>query len=86
MPDTNLGYRKMKKRIMFAIATIAVSVTAIIGLSSFASKSDSHADCHGKHCTYTVGCDCSGFSPKTDGAEWEKAYCKKCGHHKSYHK
>ena len=76
----------MKKRIMFAIATIAVSVTAIIGLSSFASKSDSHADCHGKHFTYTVGCDCSGFSPKTDGAEWEKAYCKKCGHHKSYHK
>ena len=76
----------MKKRIMFAIATIAVSVTAIIGLSSFASKSDSHADCHGKHCTYTVGCDCSGFSPKTDGAEWGKAYCKKCGHHKSYHK
>ena len=76
----------MKKRIMFASATLAVSVTAIIGLSSFASKSDSHADCHGKHCTYTVGCDCSGFSPKTDGAEWEKAYCKKCGHHKSYHK
>ena len=32
-PDTDLGYRKMKKRIMFAIATIAVSVTAIVGLS-----------------------------------------------------
>ena len=33
VPDTDLGYRKMKKRIMFAIATIAVSVTAIVGLS-----------------------------------------------------
>ena len=76
----------MKKRIMFAIATIAVSVTAIIGLSSIASKSDSHADCHGKHCTYTVGCDCSGFSPITDGDEWQKEYCKRCGHKKSYHK
>ena len=30
VPDTDLGYRKMKKRIMFAIA---VSVTAIVGLS-----------------------------------------------------
>lgn len=40
----------------------------------------------GKHCNGTVGCDCSGFSPKTNGDEWEKAYCKKCGHKKLYHK
>lgn len=40
----------------------------------------------GKHCSYTVGCDCSGFAPKTNGDEWEKAYCKRCGHHKKYHK
>lgn len=40
----------------------------------------------GKHCNGTVGCDCSGFSAKTDGKEWEKGYCKKCGHKKSYHK
>jgi hypothetical protein len=40
----------------------------------------------GKHCSGTVGCDCPGFSPKTNGAEWEKAYCKHCGHKKSCHK
>ena len=34
----------------------------------------------------TKGCDCSGFAPKTNGDEWEKAYCKRCGHHKRYHK
>ena len=76
----------MKKKIMIAIAVVAVSVTTIVGLSSFTSKSESHADCHGKHCSYTVGCDCSGFSPKTDGKEWEKTICRKCGHGKSYHK
>ena len=40
-----------------------------------------HVSCQGKHCSYTVGCDCSGFSPKTNGKEWEKSYCKHCGHH-----
>lgn len=40
----------------------------------------------GKHCTGTVGCDCPGFEPITDGKEWEKAYCKHCGHKKSCHK
>ena len=40
----------------------------------------------GKHCTGTVGCDCSGFKPITDGDEWEKSYCKRCGHHKRCHK
>ena len=40
----------------------------------------------GKHCTYTQGCDCSGFSPITSGEEWEKSYCRKCGHNKKYHK
>lgn len=42
--------------------------------------------CQGKHCSYTVGCDCPGFSPKTNGDVWEKAYCKHCGHHKKYHR
>ncbi len=39
----------------------------------------------GKHCSGTVGCDCSGFSPITNGYEWQKEYCKKCGHKKSCH-
>lgn len=40
----------------------------------------------GKKCSGSVGCDCSGFTPITDGDEWQKAYCKHCGHQKSCHK
>ncbi|MCQ2077379.1 MAG: hypothetical protein MJZ20_10235 [Bacteroidaceae bacterium] len=40
----------------------------------------------GKHCRGTVGCDCPGFAPITNGDEWQKAYCKHCGHKKTYHK
>lgn len=96
MPDTDLGYRVMRKNTIYAIAAIVISTTAIVGLSSFTSQTESsievksnvhtHVSSQGKHCTYTVGCDCSGFSPKTDGKEWEKSYCKRCGHHKKYHK
>lgn len=81
---------------MFVVAVGVVSVGTILGLSSFTSEGKNaaeldsavhtHVSCQGKHCTYTVGCDCSGFSPKTNGKEWEKSYCKRCGHHKKYHK
>lgn len=40
----------------------------------------------GKHCTYTVGCNCPGFSPITDGDVRHESICKRCRHHKSYHK
>lgn len=40
----------------------------------------------GKHCSYTVGCDCPGFQPKTNGTVADQSICKKCGHHKKYHK
>ena len=86
----------MKKKIMFAVASVFLSTITVVALSSFTSHSENvtesetpvhtHVSCQGKHCTYTVGCDCSGFSPKTDGKEWEKSYCKRCGHHKKYHK
>ncbi len=86
----------MRKKIMFAVTAIVVSATTVVGLSSFTSQRENatevestvltHVSCQGKHCTYTVGCDCSGFSPKTDGKEWGKSYCKRCGHHKKYHK
>ena len=39
-----------------------------------------------KHCNGTVGCDCPGFAPITNGKEWQKAYCKHCGHRKSCHR
>ena len=86
----------MKKKIMFAVASVFLSTITVVVLSSFTSKSSNatesestvhtHVSCQGKHCTYTVGCNCSGFSPKTNGKEWEKSYCKRCGHHKKYHK
>lgn len=81
---------------MLVVASIFLSTITIVGLSSFTSQSNNATEpestvhtnvlCQGKHCTYTVGCDCSGFSPKTNGKEWEKSYCKHCGHHKKYHK
>lgn len=40
----------------------------------------------GRHCTYTVGCDCPGFEPITDGDVWEQSICKHCKHPKKYHK
>ena len=40
----------------------------------------------GKHCRGTEGCGCSGFSPIKSDDVWKEAFCKKCGHHKKYHK
>lgn len=84
----------MKKKIAVALATLAVSAVAVITLCSFSSRGEivtdvdhhPHLSCQGKHCSGTVGCDCSGFSPITNGKEWQKSYCKNCGHHKSCHK
>lgn len=82
----------MKKKIAITFVTLAVTAAAILTLSSFTShrelpsETHTHVSCQGKHCTGTVGCDCTGFSAITDGKEWQKSYCKKCGHHKSYHK
>ena len=79
-------------------ATSAVAVTAVLALSSFVSRDvsalnnrmatdiHSHAHVQGKHCNGTVGCDCSGFSAITNGKEWQKSYCKRCGHHKRCHR
>lgn len=80
------------KKIICAISVFVVSMVVVIGLCSFVSKTEvkcevcTEASCQGKHCNGTVGCDCPGFSPKTDGDEWEKAYCRHCGHHRRSHK
>ena len=79
------------KKIICAVSSLVVTVAAVVALCSFTSRTDAdrecrtEASCQGKHCSYMVGCDCSGFAPKTNGDEWEKAYCKHCGHHKRYH-
>lgn len=91
----------MKKTIL-TLAIVAVSATAIGFCAAAASASTSsaevitateihththtHAAAQGKHCSGTVGCDCTGFSPITNGKEWQKSYCKKCGHAKSCHR
>ena len=86
----------MKKKQVLAVVAIVIFAVAIVGLYIFTTQTKNveeieksvptHVSSQGKHCTYTVGCDCSGFSPKTNGKEWEKSYCKHCGHHKKYHK
>ncbi len=92
-----LGYLKMKKLVL-TLAVAAGSAAALIGLCSFASATTAeapavievhthnHAASQGAHCNGTVGCDCSGFAPITNGKEWQKSYCKHCGHKKSCHK
>ena len=82
-----LGYIIMKK-IIYLVSAIVVLTVVTIGLCSFTSqhKVTSEMTCQGKHCTYTVGCDCPGFAPITSGDVWEESYCKHCKHHKKYHK
>ena len=84
----------MKKNIirMAAVLTMAMAMSAFTVASSDKEATPerqqlaSTMTMQGMHCNGTVGCDCSGFSAKTDGKEWEKGYCKKCGHKKSCHK
>ena len=65
----------MKKKIAITFVTLAVTAAAILTLSSFTShrelpsETHTHVSCQGKHCTGTVGCDCTGFSAITDGKE-----------------
>ena len=66
------------KKIICAVSMLVVSVFAIVALCSFTSR--------GKHCNYTVGCNCPSFAPITNGDVWEESYCKHCKHHKKYHK
>lgn len=83
--------RTIKNYVVFTVAFMA-----IFALSSFVSRSnvesatevqtEVHAHLHGKYCTGSVGCSCPGFSPITNGDEWQKAYCKHCGHKRSCHK
>ncbi len=85
----------MKKTIL-TLAIVAVSATALGFCAAAASTSSktaftvteihTHVATQRKHCSGSVGCDCSGFSPITNGKEWQKSYCKHCGHKKSCHR
>lgn len=83
----------MKTKHFFAV--VAVAVVSVTGLCSFTSLSNSHNEiteefsthvhAQGAHCHGIVGCDCPGFSPITNGDIWQQAYCKHCGHKRSFH-
>ena len=83
----------MKKAVFCIVAAVAMiaSVSALAN-SRHAESADHHHDCtthvhmEGKHCRGTVGCDCPGFKPITNGEVWKEAYCKHCGHGRGYHR
>lgn len=70
----------------FCAAAATASITSTETITAIEIYTHTHTAAQGKHCSGTVGCDCSGFSPITNGKEWQKSYCKKCGHAKSSHK
>ncbi|MDO4930171.1 MAG: hypothetical protein Q4E59_03450 [Bacteroidales bacterium] len=84
----------MKKMFLGFAVMIAMVASASVSANSHKNECAAHnhkalaaeVDMQGDHCTGTVGCDCSGFSPITNGDEWQKAYCKRCGHKRSCHK
>lgn len=88
----------MKKYIFLAILTITLACGSLMAVNytspelcvSESCKKENccktHASSEGQRCNGTVGCDCPGFSPILNGNEWQKAYCKKCGHHRNNHR
>ncbi len=91
------GQLKMKKLVL-SLAIVAVCSAAVVSLCSFSSEASAttvsatpvhthfHSPSQGAHCSGSVGCDCPGFSPITNGKEWQKSYCRHCGHKKSSHR
>ncbi len=83
------------KKVIFgfvAVLALATSVSVLANVHNDGrSKCDqvfvtAHVSSEGTHCSGTVGCNCSGFSPITDGEVWQQAYCKHCSHHRRSHK
>lgn len=80
-----------RKKIAIVVCGIAFVAMAALGTLMHVNATEGNEvedvvlGATGKHCNGTVGCSCSGFKAKTNGSEWEKSYCKNCGHHKRYH-
>ena len=94
VPDTNLGLKTMKKKVFIFTVMIAIATSVTVLANSHRDDGcahnhgvwDTHMTTQGKHCTGSVGCSCSGFSPITNGEVWQQSYCKHCGHKKNCHK
>lgn len=89
-----LGHMTMKKMVL-VFATVIAMVASVTVLAnsckdgSFVRNHEAlfiHVAVQGKHCSGTVGCSCSGFSPITNGDIWEEAYCRRCSHHRRFHR
>lgn len=84
----------MKKMVIIltAMMTMVVSITTFASVQKEQINEHNHEcvtthiDMQGTHCRGTVGCGCPGFSPITNGDVWQQAYCRHCGHHRSYHR
>ena len=82
------------KKIFGFVAVIALVASTTMFASSNSAAScihdhdalDVHVTVQGKRCNGTVGCDCPGFSPTTNGDVAAEKYCKHCHHRKSVHK
>lgn len=82
------------KKMFFAFVVMAAAAASV---QVFANSNENNCLTHnhdaiatgvavqGKHCSGSVGCSCSGFSPITNGDVWQQAYCRNCGHKKSCH-
>lgn len=80
----------MKK--MFFVFTVMIAIATSVTVFANSHKEDYcvhnhdalaiHMITQGKHCTGSVGCSCTGFSPITNEDVWQQSYCKHCGHKK----
>ena len=83
----------MKKIVFCFVAVIAMVASVSVFANSHHEESaeqhhdwNTHVHMEGKHCRGTVGCDCPGFRPITNGDVWQQSYCYYCGHRKGLHK
>ncbi len=93
VPDTDQGFEKMRNKIIVAVAIGIASISCFCSYASkdtangvMATETECNASSEGTHCSGSVGCSCSGFSPITNGKEWQKSYCRKCGHGRQCHR
>lgn len=68
-----------------SVTTFATAVNVLSAGQEYISVA-SQLNMQGAHCNGTVGCNCRGFAPITNGAVWQQAYCRYCGHKKNSHK
>jgi len=82
----------MKKMILICSVVMMLVASAFANIHNFEFTGHvqhigtTHFSTQGTHCSGTVGCDCKGFSPITNGDVWQQSYCKYCNHKKSVHK